>query len=76
MRPTNQPKAFDDADSDLVKDSFHEIWAIMEHQNVLYLRSEPQDMKAVIIRKLLELVDNGVTDKQQLKAEVLRQVLN
>jgi hypothetical protein len=59
-----------------VKDSFREIWAIIEHQNVLHLRSGQQEMKAIIISKLLELVDNGVTDKQQLKEEVLRRVLN
>lgn len=76
MRPTNQPKPFDEAELELVKDSFREIWAIIEHQNVLHLRSGQQEMKAIIIRKLLELVDNGVTDQEQLKAEVLRQVLN
>ena len=76
MSPINHPRAFDDAEIGLVKDSFREIWAIIEHQNVLHLRSAPQEIKAIIIRKLLELVDNGVTDQQQLTAEVLRQVLN
>jgi DNA-binding ferritin-like protein (Dps family) len=75
MRPTNQLRAFDEAELELVKDSFREIWAIIEHQNVLHLRSGQQEMK-IIISKLLELVDNGVTDKQQLKEEVLRRVLN
>jgi hypothetical protein len=74
MSSVNHPKYYDPAVMDVVKNSFHEVWAILEGQNTLVIRENEGDLKAAIIRKLLDLVSEGVTDRETLRLETLREL--
>lgn len=73
MASVNHPKFYDPASMSLVKDTYHEVWAVIEGQNALVIDKEA-DLKRTIIRKLMDLVSDGVTDKEVLKTETLRQL--
>ena len=74
MGSVNHPRLFDTAAMKLVKDTFHEVWAVVEGQNAILITADQTQLKTAIIRKLLDLVCEGTTDKETLKAEALRQL--
>jgi hypothetical protein len=66
-------RLYDPAAMKLVKETFHEVWDLFEGQDVLLIKDHSGMLKGAVIRKLLDLVLSGVTDKRTLKAEALKQ---
>jgi hypothetical protein len=54
----------------LVKD----VWGIVKNQDVLVIKDASGTQRATIIRKLIELVSEGITDKDVLRAEALAEL--
>ena len=74
MGAVNHPRPYDPAAMNLVKDVFREVWGIVKGQDVLVIKDVSGTLKVTIIRKLIELVSGGVTDKDILKAQALDEV--
>ena len=74
MGSVNHPRLYDPAAMNLVKDVFREVWGIVKDQDVLVIKDANGTQRAAIIRKLIELVSEGVTDKDVLRAEALGQL--
>ena len=72
MGSVNHPKFFDPDEMSIVKATFHEVWDVVEGQDALVIEDQSGRLKATIIRTLIDLVSDGITDKEQLKAEALR----
>ena len=70
----SHPKLYDPAAMNLVKDVFREVWGIVKDQGVLVIKDANGTQRAAIIRKLIELVSEEVTDKDVLRAEALGQL--
>ena len=73
MGLVNHPRLFDTAAMNLITDTFHEVWAMVEGRNPI-LTADEDRLKTVIIQKLLDLVSKGTTDKETLKAQTLRKL--
>jgi hypothetical protein len=73
MGLVNHPRLFDTAAMNLVTETFHEVWAMVEGRNPI-LTADEDRLKTVIIQKLLDLVSKGTTDKETLKAQTLRKL--
>ena len=73
IHPVDHAEFYDPASMPLVKDTFREVWAVIEGQNALAIGNEA-DLKRTIMRKLMDLVADGVRDKEALKTETLRQL--
>ena len=71
MDSVSHPKLYDPAAMNLVKDVFREVWGIVEGQDAFLIKDASGTQRAAIIRKLIELVSEGVTDKDVLRAEAL-----
>jgi len=71
MASANHPKLYDPAAMNLVKDVFREVWGVVEDQDAFLIKKASGTQRAAIIRKLIELVSEGVTDNDVLKAEAL-----
>ena len=71
MGSVNHPKLYDPAAMKLVKDVFREVLEIVKNQDVLVIKDASRTQRATIIRKLIELVSEGITDKDVLRAEAL-----
>ena len=74
MGSVNHPRLYDPAAMNLVKDVFREVWGIVKDQDVLVIKDANGTQRAAIIRKLIELVSEGITDKDVLRAEALGQL--
>ena len=74
MGSVSHPKLYDPAAMNLVKDVFREVWGIVKDQDVLVIKDASGTQRAAIIRKLIELVSEGVTDKDVLRAEALAEL--
>ena len=71
MGSASHSRLYDPAARNLAKDVFREVWGIVKGQDVLVIKDVNGTLKATIIRKLVELVSEGVTDKDILKAQAL-----
>jgi hypothetical protein len=71
MGSVNHPKLYDAATMAMVREVFHEVWGALEGQDVFAVEAHG-GLKAAIIRRLLDLVAEGTTSPQQLKAQVLK----
>jgi hypothetical protein len=71
MGSVRHPKLLDAAAMESVRAAFHEIYDTIQGQNVFVPAFEDDDeLKAQIIRKLLDLVSEG-TSPEDFKAKVL-----
>lgn len=50
-----------------VRAVFHDIWATIEAQDSIRITANHADLKAAIVRKLLDLVADGTTTEEELK---------
>ena len=71
MGSVNHPKQYDPAASASIKAAFYEIWKTLEAQHALQGKSFEADLKVAIIRRLVELAADGMTNPEELKAQVL-----
>ena len=70
MGSINHPKLYDPAASASIKAAFYEIWKTLEAQHALQ-ESFEADLRVAIIRRLVELAADGMTNPEELKAQVL-----
>ena len=52
--------------------TFYEVWIALEAQAALYRKEGAVELKAAIIRRLIDLAANGTTQPEEMKAEVLK----
>lgn len=71
MGSVNQPKFYDPTVMVNIKAAFHDVYAILEEDDNLYADGATE-LEAAIIRKLIDLVADGTTNANELKAEVLK----
>jgi hypothetical protein len=50
------------------------VWEVVEGQDVLSINDDCGVLQGAIIRRLLDLASDGVTDKDTLKTEALKQL--
>jgi hypothetical protein len=74
MDSVNHPKLHDDATMKTVKAAFHDVWATIEAHDPFRDTAGDDDLKAAIIRKLLDLVSLGKTSQDELRSEALKQL--
>ena len=71
MGSINNPKLYDPAASASIKAAFYEIWKALEAQHAFQGQPFETDLKVAIIRRLVELAADGMTNPEELKAQVL-----
>ena len=71
MGSVNHPKLYDPATMASIKAAFYEVWMALETQRAVD-GTEDAELKATIIRRLIDLAANGTTHPEELKAEVLK----
>jgi hypothetical protein len=71
MGSVRHPKILDAAAMENVRTAFYEIYQTIHGQNVLVPVFDDDELKAQIIRKLLDLVSDGIPPTD-FKAKVLR----
>lgn len=74
MDSVNHPKLHDDATMKTVKAAFHDVWTTIEAHDPFRDTAGDDDLKAAIIRKLLDLVSLGKTSQDELRSEALKQL--
>jgi hypothetical protein len=74
MDSVNHPKLYDDSTMKTVKAAFHDVWATIEAHDPFRDTADDDDLKATIIRKLIDLVSEGKTSQNELRSEALRQL--
>lgn len=74
MGSVNHPKIYDDATMTTVKAAFHDVWATVAAHDPFRDTAGDDDLKATIIRKLIDLVSEGKTSQDELRSEALRQL--
>ena len=71
MGSVNHPKQYDPAASASIKAAFHEIWKALEAQHAFPGKPFEAELKVAITRRLVELAADGMTNPEELKAQVL-----
>jgi hypothetical protein len=71
MGVVNHPRTYDPVVMTTLKAAFHDVWEVLDRGPVRD-KSRDNDLKAAIVRQLLELVENGTTSREELKTRVLR----
>ena len=72
MRSVNHPKPHDPVAMMSIKAAFHDVWETVQAHDDLYRERGTGELKAAIIRRLIDLVANGTTNPEELKAQVLK----
>jgi hypothetical protein len=68
----NHPKLYDPAAMASIKAAFYEVWTALEAQHAIYGKDGAAELKAAIIRRLIDLAANGTTHPEEMKAQVLK----
>jgi hypothetical protein len=68
MGSVNHPRIFDAATMATIKAAFHDVWDTIDGQDLL---PSDEDLKAAIIRRLIDLVGEGTTRREDLRMRVL-----
>ena len=72
MGSVNHPKLYDPATMASIKAAFYEVWMALETQRAVD-GTEDAELKAAIIRRLIDLAANGTVHPEEMKAEVLEE---
>jgi hypothetical protein len=70
----NHPGLYDPAMMVTIKAAFHEVWKTITVHTPPRDPSRDEDLKAAIIRQLLDLVAEGTTSQDELRTQVLRKL--
>ena len=73
MGSMHHPRMYDAATMATIKAAFHDVWDTIEGQDLVQVAACDEDLKAVIIRCLTDLVGEGTTSRQDLRTKVLEQ---
>jgi len=76
MASVNHPTLYDPASMVEIKAAFYDVWNTITLQSPLRDRAHDHDVSAEIIRQLLDLVAEGKTSRHELKARVIKNLLN
>jgi len=71
MGSSKHPRTYNPAIMATIKSAFHDVWQNLEGD----LTRDPthdQELKAAIIRRLLDLVEKGITSQEELRERLLR----
>jgi hypothetical protein len=74
MGSLRHPKLFDPVTIESVRDVFHDVLHDLKEHDALLISAHEQALKAEIIERLLELVNQG-TPQHEWKAQVLATML-
>jgi len=72
MGSINHPRVYDDAAMANMKAAFHDVWDAVEARSLIWDTVSEDELKAAIIRKLLDLAAKGTTNRDILKVKILR----
>ena len=67
MGSINHPRLYDPAMMVTIKAAFHDVWKTITVHTPLRDPSHADDLKATVIRQLLDLVAEGTTSRNELK---------
>jgi hypothetical protein len=67
-------KLNNDATMATVSAAFRDIWTTLENQDSLKIGTAHEELRIAVIRKLMDLVAEGTTDREDLKRKVLKTV--
>jgi hypothetical protein len=70
------PRLYDPESMVEIKAAFHEVWRTINVDMPLRGHIDDRDLEAEIIRRLLDLVAAGTTNRQELKTEVIKNLAN
>ena len=76
MGSVNHPTLYDPASMVEIKAAFYDVWNTITLHSPLRDRAHDLDFKAEIIQQLLDLVAEGKTSRHELKALVIKNLLN
>lgn len=65
-------KSYDPAAMANVKIAFRDVWETLQSRITLHGEQDAAELKAAIIRRLIDLVADGTTNPDELKAKVLK----
>jgi hypothetical protein len=71
MGSMHHPRMYDAATLATIKAAFHDVWDTIEGQDLMQVAACDEDLKAVIIRRLTDLVGEGTTSREDLRTKVL-----
>jgi len=71
MASVNHHSFYDPAAMASLKAAFRDVWAELRAQATFPVALSETELKAAIIRRLMELVADGTTNPEELKAQVL-----
>ena len=71
MGSMHHPRMYDAAVMGTIKAAFHDVWDTIEGQDLIQVAASDDDLKAVIIRRLTDLVGEGTTSREDLGTKVL-----
>ena len=71
MGSVNHPSFYDPAAMASLKAAFRDVWAELRAQDTFRVWLSETELKAAIIRRLIELVADRTTNPEELKAQVL-----
>ena len=72
MGSVSHPRLYDPATMVEIKAAFYDVWDTITVHTPFREHTHDRDLRAEIIRQLLDLVADGTTSKQDLKAQVLK----
>jgi hypothetical protein len=67
----HHPKSYDPHIASIIAAAYHDIWDTIEDYDTLRMSGSDAEIKAAIIRMLLDLVSEGTTSREELKARAL-----
>ena len=71
LASVSHPKRYDQGAVVSIRAVFHEVWEVLQPRHDLY-GDGGGELKAAIIRRLIDLVADGTTNPEELKAKVLK----
>lgn len=72
MGSFNHPRLYDVAAMANMKAAFHDVWDAVEPHAPVWDTVSEDELKAAIIRRLVDLAAKGTTSRDVLKMEILR----
>jgi hypothetical protein len=65
------PGYYDEAKLSVLEQAFRDVWITLSMNDAIRAGKKDDDLRAVIVRRLMDLVAEGVTDPQELRRRTL-----
>jgi hypothetical protein len=76
MGSVSHPRLYDPAMMVTIKAAFYDVWDAIHVHTPSRDHAYDDDIRAEIIRRLLDLVADGTTDRDELKTQVIKSLAN